>query len=298
MLFNLPEPLSKEEISEYFSQYRSGKMNAREKLILYNMRLVYYVAYKYKNAGYEIEDLFSIGLIGLMKAIDYFNIEKNIQFSTYASKCINNEILMFFRKNKNKKQEINIHTTTFITKNGSEISLEKFLIDENVNIIQDYEEKEYIEQLNQIINELPETEKKVITLFFGFNGRVYVQREIAEILNVSQSYVSRIIKKIVTKIKKEITNNENPSKNEISISFLTLKHDYQKAILLLQEPRYIKMFSSFTTKQALILLLKLGFVEGKQYNNKVLAEFFKVEEKEIQEIYMNFFKTKQKIYRK
>lgn len=274
-------------------KYKEGDIKERERVILYSIRLVYYIVRKYKNNPYLPEDLFSIGLIGLIRAVDTFNIERNSKFSTYACTCINNEILMFLRKSKKNEVEISLNTT-FINKE-KQIPLQDILIDDNINILLDYEERETKKELLEIIERLPENEKKVIKLFFGFNGRICAQREIAEVLNVSQSYTSRLIKKALQKIQIQLKMNQN--RCEI-FDGLTLKCDYQKAILLLQQDEYIELFSSFTTKQALILLLKLGFVDEKQYTDKFLAEFFKIEEKEIQEIYINFLKTKQKIYRK
>lgn len=189
----LEKQLTKEETKENFIKYRNGEISAREKLILHNLRLVLYeVNNKFFSAPFDKDELVSVGMIGLIKAIDAFNLDKKIEFTTFAATCIDNEIKMYIRKNK--KYLINESFDSIIDEE-TEFKLEKILYDENADFVSKYEDKELKENIFKIIDSLSEIDSKIMKLNFGFYGERYTQKEIATIINYSQSYISRIIKK-------------------------------------------------------------------------------------------------------
>ena len=198
----LPNVLSKEETTFYFKKYRNGDKEAREILITHNIQYVIYVVKSILTKGIyncSKSDLISTGLIGLIKAVDSFDVDKNISFLTYADKCIRNEINMFFRKNKKHQKDSSLEALVLNdTLEDVETSYEKFLCDKQVNIEEKYIDDDIISQLRIIISSLPEREQKILTMYFGLGNRtVCTQQEIAEQLNVSQSYLSRKIKQIL-----------------------------------------------------------------------------------------------------
>ncbi len=197
----LPPPLPKDKELEYLIKARQGDIEARNILIEHNLRLVVFLAKKYENTGFDIEDLVSIGSIGLIKGINTYKIDKNIKLATYASRCIANEILMFLRKNKRKKIEISLEDTLNYDAEGNELHLEDILgtaIDEVPKNFEDTLDKEL---LQKEIDTLESREKEIMTLRYGLNNsKEYTQKEVAEMLGISQSYISRIEKKIVKKL--------------------------------------------------------------------------------------------------
>lgn len=194
----LEKQLTKDETKENFIKYRNGEISAREKLILHNLRLVLYeVNNKFFSAPFDKDELVSVGMIGLIKAIDAFNLDKKIEFTTFAATCIDNEIKMYIRKNK--KYLINESFDSIIDEE-TEFKLEKILYDENADFVSKYEDKELKENILKIIDSLSEIDSKIMKLNFGFYGERYTQKEIATIINYSQSYISRIIKKNTRKI--------------------------------------------------------------------------------------------------
>ena len=197
----LPPPLSKEKELEYLIKSKQGDLNARNVLIEHNLRLVVFLAKKYENTGFDIEDLVSIGSIGLIKGINTYKIDKNIKLATYASRCIANEILMFLRKNKKKKIEISLEETLNYDAEGNELHLEDILGTEDDVVPKQFETKMDKELLKKEIEILDEREKEIMTLRYGLNNtEEYTQKEVAEMLSISQSYISRIEKKIVKKL--------------------------------------------------------------------------------------------------
>lgn len=188
---NLPQPLSKEEMYRLVNEFNEGSMEARDKLITHNIRLVIYeVANKFKSVDYDKKDLVSIGNIGLLKAINTYDLKKGIEFATYATKCIDNEILMFLRKLKKDKNVDSLDRVIFQDKDGSELKLGDMVSDDN-------EQLETYRILREIVKQLPERDKEIIMLYFGFyNGKKYTQKEIANKFNISQSYISRLTTKI------------------------------------------------------------------------------------------------------
>ena len=197
----LPPPLSKEKELEYLIKARSGDINARNILIEHNLRLVVFLAKKYENTGFDIEDLVSIGSIGLIKGINTYKIDKNIKLATYASRCIANEILMFLRKNKRKKIEISLEETLNYDAEGNELRLEDILGTDDDVVPKKFENMMDKETLKKEIDILDKREKEIMTLRYGLNNtEEYTQKEVAEMLGISQSYISRIEKKIVKKL--------------------------------------------------------------------------------------------------
>ena len=197
----LPPPLSKEKELEYLIKAKQGDIEARNILIEHNLRLVVFLAKKYENTGFDIEDLVSIGSIGLIKGINTYKIDKNIKLATYASRCIANEILMFLRKNKRKKIEISLEDTLNYDAEGNELRLEDILGTEEDVVPKSLEDKLDKELLRKEINILDEREKEIMTLRYGLNNTLeYTQKEVAEMLGISQSYISRIEKKVVRKL--------------------------------------------------------------------------------------------------
>lgn len=198
----LPPPLTKEEELKYLIEAQKGSDKAKEKLIEHNLRLVVFIAKKYESTGYDIEDLVSIGSIGLIKGINTYKIDKNIKLATYASRCIANEILMYVRKNKNRKGEISFEDALNFDAEGNELHLEDILgTDDNVvpnEIINKFDKL----KLKEEINNLDERDKEIMIMRYGlFNTKEYTQKEVADLLGISQSYISRIEKKVINKLK-------------------------------------------------------------------------------------------------
>lgn len=197
----LPPPLEKEEELAYLIKAQNGDEEARNILIEHNLRLVVFLAKKYENTTYDIEDLVSIGSIGLIKGINTYKIDKNIKLATYASRCISNEILMFLRKNKRRKTEISLEDALNYDAEGNELHLEDILgTDANI-VSKEYEDKVDKERLAEEIASLKARDKEIMTLRYGLNNtKEYTQKEVAEMLGISQSYISRIEKKVVKKL--------------------------------------------------------------------------------------------------
>ena len=198
----LPPPLSKEEELKYLVRAKAGDEEARNVLIEHNLRLVVFLAKKYENTSYDIEDLVSIGSIGLIKGINTYKIDKNIKLATYASRCISNEILMFLRKNKRRKSEVSLEDALNYDSEGNELHLEDILGTDKDLVPSAFENQVNKEILALEIKELPLRDKEIMTLRYGLNNtKEYTQKEVAEMLGISQSYISRIEKKVVRKLK-------------------------------------------------------------------------------------------------
>ncbi len=197
----LPPPLPKEQELEYLIKSKQGDLEARNILIEHNLRLVVFLAKKYENTGFDIEDLVSIGSIGLIKGITTYKIDKNIKLATYASRCIANEILMFLRKNKRKKAEVSLEETLNYDAEGNELRLEDILGTDEDTVPKEFEDVLDKELLKKEIDTLDPREKEIMTLRYGLNNsEEYTQKEVAEMLGISQSYISRIEKKIIKRL--------------------------------------------------------------------------------------------------
>ena len=198
----LPPPLQKEREEDLVNKSNNGDVNARNKLIEHNLRLVVFLAKKYDNTMYDLEDLVSIGSIGLIKAIDSYKPSKNIKLATYASRCIDNEILMFLRKNKRKSSEVSFEDVVNYDSEGNELHYEDiFGTDEDV-VIKEIEEVNNKRILALEISKLDKRDKEIMDMRYGLNGKEELtQKEVADKLSISQSYISRIEKKVIKKIK-------------------------------------------------------------------------------------------------
>ena len=201
----LPPPLKKDEEEELVDKLIRGDESIRDILIERNLRLVVYIARKFENTGFGVEDLISVGTIGLIKAVNTCNPEKKIKLATYASRCIENEILMYLRRNSKVKAEISFYEPLNIDWDGNELLLSDILGTENdivYNLIEDEIDKEL---LFLALKHLNDREKEIVRLRFGLNGvREKTQKEVADMLGISQSYISRLEKKIINRLKKEI----------------------------------------------------------------------------------------------
>ena len=203
----LPPPLSKDEEVEYIKKSMDGDEYARSKLIEHNIRLVVFLAKKYENTGVDLEDLVSIGSIGLIKGVNTYKLDKNIKLATYASRCIDNEILMFLRKNKRKKKEISLEDSLSYDSDGNELHLEDVLGTDSDIVTKGIEKENEKKLLNQEIDKLNKRDKQIMTLRYGlYNHKELTQKEVADILGISQSYISRIEKKVIRRLKNLIKN--------------------------------------------------------------------------------------------
>lgn len=197
----LPPPLNKEEELQYLIRAQDGDTEAQNKLIEHNLRLVVFLAKKYENTGYDIEDLVSIGSIGLIKGIQTYKIDKNIKLATYCSRCVSNEILMFLRKNKKRRGEISLEDALNYDSEGNELHLEDILGTDEDIVSKEFFNKIDREQLFNEISSLNDRDKEIMIMRYGlFNTVEYTQKEVAEILGISQSYISRIEKKVISKL--------------------------------------------------------------------------------------------------
>ncbi len=201
----LPPPLNQEEEMELLQKLETDD-SIKQILIERNLRLVVYISRKFENTGIDIEDLISIGTIGLIKAVNTFKLNKNIKLATYASRCIENEILMYLRKNNKKKIEVSFDEPLNIDVDGNELLLSDVLGTENDEIYKIIEEEIDKDLLVMALDRLSDREKQIMELRFGLTtrGRERTQKEVATMLGISQSYISRLEKKIISRLKKEM----------------------------------------------------------------------------------------------
>lgn len=198
----LPPPLDKNRELDLLNKCHSGDMEARNILIEHNLRLVVYLAKKFDSTGYELEDLVSIGSLGLIKGIMTYKPDKNIKLATYASRCITNEILMYIRKNKNRKGEVSFEDALNFDQEGNELHLED-IMGTDPDVVHDYVEVEFSKtKLIECLSDLPARDREIMTLRYGLNNtEEYTQKEVADMLGISQSYISRIEKKVLKRLK-------------------------------------------------------------------------------------------------
>ena len=198
----LPEPLSREEETKYVELSMQGDEQARAKLIEHNLRLVVFLSKKYENTGIDLEDLVSIGTIGLIKGVNTYKLDKNIKLATYASRCIDNEILMYLRKNKKRRTEISFEDSLSYDGEGNELHLEDVLGTDADIVTKGLEEETEKKLLYQEIAKLKGRDKEIMILRYGlFGQKEKTQKEVATMLNISQSYISRIEKKVIKHLK-------------------------------------------------------------------------------------------------
>ncbi len=204
---DLPPPLESDEEAFFLEKMKreKGDLEARNKLIEHNLRLVVFIAKKYDNTGIDPEDLISIGTIGLVKAITTFDTDKNIKLATYASKCIDNEILMYLRKSSSKRTEISIDEPLNVDRDGNELLLGDILGTDGEEVSSNIERDEENMIIHKAVEKLSGRDKTIITMRFGLDGKdEMTQKEVADSLGISQSYISRLEKRIIDKLKKEI----------------------------------------------------------------------------------------------
>lgn len=203
---SLPPPLSTEEENENLKLMMEDNQDAKNCLIEHNLRLVVYIARKFDNTGINVEDLISIGTIGLIKAINTFKMDKNIKLATYASRCIENEILMYLRRTTKTKTEVSIDEPLNVDWEGNELLLSDILGTDVDVIYRDIEDEVDRQLLNTAISKLNSRERDIIELRFGLknNGVEKTQKEVADMMGISQSYISRLEKKIISRLRKEI----------------------------------------------------------------------------------------------
>ena len=194
----LPEPLSRAEEERLVLLNMEGNNDAKSKLIEHNLRLVVFLSKKYENTGVDLEDLVSIGTIGLIKGVNTYKLDKNIKLATYASRCIENEILMYLRKNKRRKGEISLEDSLSYDAEGNELHLEDVIGTDSDIVTKGIEDENDRKALYEEIAKLKGRDKKIMILRYGlFGNKEMTQKDVAELLNISQSYISRIEKKII-----------------------------------------------------------------------------------------------------
>ena len=202
----LPPPLSAEEEAEQLTLLEQGDPAAKRKLIERNLRLVVYIAKRFESTGINIEDLISIGTIGLIKAIGTFRRDKNIKLATYSSRCIENEILMHIRKTAGQRCEVSLDEPINTDWDGNELLLSDILGTDGDTVLRRLEDNAELELLRQALSRLPQRDREIVSLRFGLTGRTpMTQKEAADLLGISQSYISRLEKRIMEKLRQDIT---------------------------------------------------------------------------------------------
>lgn len=200
----LPPPLKGDQEFDALKRLEQGDENAKQQLVEHNLRLVVYIARRFENTGINLEDLISIGTIGLIKAIGTYRLDKKIKLATYASRCIENEILMYIRKTSNQKAEVSLDEPINMDCDGNELLLSDILGTEEDMILRPLEDDVDLCVLRQALRELPEREREIILMRFGLEGRKELtQKEVAQKMGISQSYISRLEKRIMQRLKKE-----------------------------------------------------------------------------------------------
>lgn len=201
----LPPPLDEEEEKRLLLLSNEGDLEARNTLIIHNLRLVVYIAKKFESTKINIEDLISIGSMGLLKGVQTFKMDKNIKLATYASRCIENEILMFLRKTYRIRQEVSLDEVLSIDSEGNEMVLADILTSEEEHIMDKMIRTEEVKNLYKAVDNLRPREKEIIVLRYGlYDSEPLTQKEVADLLGISQSYISRLEKRIIDKMRQEI----------------------------------------------------------------------------------------------
>ena len=206
----LPPPLKGQAEQDALAALEQGEETAKQKLIEHNLRLVVFIARRFENTGVNLEDLISIGTIGLIKAVNTYRRDKNIKLATYASRCIENEILMYMRKISNQKTEISLDEPINMDYDGNELLLADILGTDEDMILRPLEDDVDLCILRQAVTELPDREREIVYMRFGLGGRKeQTQKEVAQIMGISQSYISRLEKRIMGKLRKELLRQTN-----------------------------------------------------------------------------------------
>lgn len=202
----LPAPLDAQQERTLLAELEEGSAQAKQELIEHNLRLVVYIARRFENTGVNIEDLISIGTIGLIKAVSTFRMDKNIKLATYSSRCIENEILMHIRKISNQKAEVSLDEPINTDYDGNELLLSDVLGTDGDTVMRPMEDDVDHQLLRQALEGLPERERTIVVMRFGLGGRKEkTQKEVADLMGISQSYISRLEKRIMTRLRREIS---------------------------------------------------------------------------------------------
>ena len=197
----LPSPFSAEEEAALVEKLENGDEKVKDELVEHNLRLVVYIARRFQNTGVDLDDLISVGTIGLIKAVNTFRVEKNIKLATYASRCIENEILMFLRKTSRLKLEVSLDEPLNVDWDGNELLLGDVLGTDDDVVSRRIEDEAELELLRAAVSRLSERDRQIIELRFGLNGRrEYTQKQVADMLGISQSYISRLEKRILSEL--------------------------------------------------------------------------------------------------
>ena len=206
----LPPPLKGEQELRALEALERGEEQARQTLVEHNLRLVVYIARRFENTGIHLEDMISIGTIGLIKAINTYRLDRKIKLATYASRCIENEILMFIRKTANQKTEVSLDEPINMDCDGNELLLSDILGTEEDMILRPLEEDVDLQVLRKALGELPDREREIVLMRFGLEGRKELtQKEVARKMGISQSYISRLEKRIMLRLRKEFLRQTN-----------------------------------------------------------------------------------------
>ena len=206
----LPPPLNEEEERNLLLKVKEGDIDARNTLIVHNLRLVVFIAKKFESTKINIEDLISIGSMGLIKGVQTFKLEKNIKLATYASRCIENEILMYLRKTQKIRQEVSLDEVLSIDSEGNEMMLSDVLYSTEPLALEKITKEEDVNNIYYALSRLKEREREIMVLRFGLNGKKpLTQKEVADLLGISQSYISRLEKRIIDKMRSIITSKVN-----------------------------------------------------------------------------------------
>lgn len=207
-----PEPMSSSEENECIKKMKEGDMEARGKLIEHNLRLVAHIVKKFEASGQDVDDLIGIGTVGLIKGIDTYSLDKKVKLTTYAAKCCENEILMYFRSNKKNSKNISIYDGISFDKEGNEITILDVLKTKDPDYLEDIYVRDNIVLLKKYLGILTKREREIIDYRYGLDGKEEkTQKEIAKMMGISRSYVSRIEKRAVTKILREFIKSKNYS---------------------------------------------------------------------------------------
>lgn len=202
---NLPAPLEVEEEAEALAELKQGSDKARSKLIEHNLRLVVYIAKKFENTGVSVDDLTGIGAIGLIKAVNTFDADKQIRLATYASRCVENEILMYLRRTSKIKGEVSFEEPLKVDWDGNALLLSDILGTDADIVYRDMDKHDDVKVLLKVLNELPSREQEIIKLRYGIDCKQELtQKEVADKLGISQSYISRLEKRIIKKLKRDM----------------------------------------------------------------------------------------------
>ena len=202
----LPAPLDPDEEQQLLTELEAGSEEAKKQLIEHNLRLVVYIARRFENTGVNIEDLISIGTIGLIKAVSTFRTDRNIKLATYSSRCIENEILMHIRKISNQKTEVSLDEPINTDYDGNELLLSDILGTDGDTVMRPMEDDVDHQLLHQALDELPERDRSIVVMRYGLGGRKEkTQKEVADLMGISQSYISRLEKRIMARLRREIS---------------------------------------------------------------------------------------------